>query len=435
VSITEALDRARWGGVHWRLFSVVSAGYLLDGVIFSIAPLMVYIVAPGYSYIIFPLNLLSEAAGAVSLGHLADRYGRRIMFTLSLILEGASLLLLLPLYNNPLALALLTSIMNYGVGGEFGAAYAAMSELSPARHRGKALMLATNFWNIGAALISGLSIIYTSLAEDPVIQARYLLLTALGVLVIAGVLRLTIPESPRWLLSRGRVREAVEVVSRFSSISVEVGQEKVSEGVGLGEAISKYLFRFVVLAIITVAQYVTYNMLAYYAPYASGFALSQEAVPLVVLIANLGASVGAFLLLPLIDLARRLSTLTSFLGGFLGSLAVLVIHTYLPGSPMFTAVFLTSLFITLIFSEWAWATLSVLQSELFPTGVRSSVVGLLTSLTGISTALVTLFEYAITAQEFLVLATLIWFLGFAASLAWYLRGIESAGKSLEELVR
>ncbi|MEM3492677.1 MAG: MFS transporter, partial [Nitrososphaerota archaeon] len=92
-----------------------------------------------------------------------------------------------------------------------------------------------------------------------------------------------------------------------------------------------------------------------------------------------------------------------------------------------------TLFITLIFSEWAWASLSTLQSELFPTGVRASVVGLLTGLTGISSAMIVLAQPSISAFLFLLTSSMLWLMGFIAALAWYLKGVESADKSVEEL--
>ena len=426
---TRLLDEARWGPPHWRLFSVVSLNYLLDGVMFSIAPLVAFIVAQQYYALIFALNLLSETAGAIILGILADRFGRRLMFTVALALEVAALVLLFPLYTNPLALAVLTSIMTFGIGGEFGAAYAAVAELSPARHRGKALMLAANFWNVGAAVIAGLALVFAAIYEDALTQVEYLLASALGTLIVVGLTRLAFPESPRWLADRGRISEATATLRRFTGYEGEVEfSQRPSVGVSLGEAIGRYRFRLLVLAVITVAQYVTYGMMAYYAPYAPGFAFGIESAPLVIFTANLGAAIGAFLLVPLIDRARRLSVLLAFLGGFAGSLLVLTIH-----SAALATAFYAALFITLVFSEWAWGSLSALQSELFPTGVRASVVGFLTGLTGISGALVVLLEVFMTAQLFLLLAAAIWLLGLLAAFAWYVRGVESASRAVEEL--
>ena len=186
IEYTKILDQASWGREHWKFFTVVSLNYILDGIMFSIAPLLAYLIAPEKAPLVFALNLLSETAGAIILGRLADVYGRRAMFAFSLMLEVLTLLLLVPLYSNFIAFTVLTSLMTFGVGGEFGAAYSAIAELTPAKHRGKVLMLSTNFWNIGAAMIAGLSLIYTAISEDIGLQIQYLLLSALGTAVVAG---------------------------------------------------------------------------------------------------------------------------------------------------------------------------------------------------------------------------------------------------------
>ncbi len=431
-NFTEVLDEAPWSSVHWKLFAVFADNYFFDGVMFAVAPLLLYLIAPQkVAPFIFALNLLTEAAGAIVFGKLADAYGRLKLFAISMGLEAGSLVLLFPFYRNVVALAVLTSAMTFGIGGEFGAAYAMIAELIPARHRGKALLLSTNFWNIGSAVIAALSIVYAKLSTSPEVQIRYLLLTALGTALGAGLARLTLPESPRWLVLKGRLDEAESVVRKVTgfrgSLSFEVPKES---GITVSEALNRYLFRFLVLAIITIAQYVTYDVAAYYIPYAPGYAFGENTVSYVVLYANIGASLGAFLLLPLIDLSRRWSTTVSFLGG---SLTAFVL--FLANHEASLKLFYADLLINMIFSEWAWGSLSVLQSELFPTGVRSSVVGLLTGLQGISGALIVYASLSASAGVLFALMIALWLSGLASSIAWHVRGVESARVSVEKLLR
>jgi MFS family permease len=325
--------------------------------------------------------------------------------------------------------------MTFGIGGEFGAAYSALAELMPKRHRGKAITLSTNFWNIGSSAIAGLALIFKSIYGDPETQLQYLLFSSLAMLAVAGLGRFSLPESPRWLVLKNRQREAELVVSGITGVREDFSIEMRVEEASFSIALPRYFFRLIILAIITVVQYVTYSMMAYYAPYAPDFAFGVESAPLIIFTANLGASIGGILLIPLIDKTRRWATLLSFLGGTIGAFSAWCLHSassYYGLGIMST--FLAALFVTLVFSEWAWASLSALQSELFPTGVRASVVGLLTGLTGISSAIMVLIQPAITAYLFLLASSTLWLVGLIAALTWYLKGIESADKSVEELV-
>jgi hypothetical protein len=122
--------------------------------------------------------------------------------------------------------------------------------------------MSTNFWNIGATLIAGAALLYAFIYEDPVVQIRLLLLSALGTAVVVGLARLTFPESVRWLVVKGRVAEAESIVRRFTGVggSLEL-KPPPEQSIGLGEALSRYPFRLLVLAVVTVAQYVTYASL------------------------------------------------------------------------------------------------------------------------------------------------------------------------------
>lgn len=430
-SFVEVLDGARWGRLHNVLFAVLSLNYLLDGVMFSVAPLLLYLVAPArVAAAVFAANLVAESLGAVVLGWLADRVGRRVMFATSLALEVLGLAVLTVNYKSVPALIAGTSLMTFGIGGEFGAAYAAVAEIAPARVRGKALMLATNFWNIGSALIAALALVYAGISESVGGQVRFLLISALGTAVAAGLARLSMPESPRWLVERGRVGEAEAWVRRLTGYTgpLDMTPPREEGGVSLGEALSRYLFRFTVLAVVTIAQYATYDLTAYYIPYAPGFKFGEEAVAYVVFYANLGASIGAFLLVPLIDRSRMISITSAFAGGLATALLVAAAHSYGSEEAFYAAVL-----VNMVFSEWAWASLSVLQSELFPTGVRASVVGLLTSLQGFTGAAIVYLSLAMNVAVMMASIIALWTAGLAAAVAWRLRGVESAGRSVEEL--
>jgi MFS family permease len=271
--------------------------------------------------------------GSVFLGRLADLFGRRVLLitTLSIYLSGSILFLFST--GSLLLIYLSTSLINFGVGGEVGAAYSAIAEMIPARDRGKAIMLSANFWNIGAAIIAGLALIYAEIYTDLETQFRYLVLTAALLGLVVALVRIHIPESPRWLVEKNRVNEALDIVKRFVGIKDFIikdfsEKKRPSHEIGLREVATRrtYLFRLSILVIITATQLLTYNMIAYYLPYSKDFIYGASEAPTIIFISNLGASIGAFILIPLIDWGRRFSTTLSYLGGFVTALSILTVY-------------------------------------------------------------------------------------------------------------
>jgi hypothetical protein len=414
-----------WRRVHWVLFAVVSASFFLDGVLFSLVPTTIFLLPDlaQNAAVIFAVNSIAFMLGAAALGRLGDVVGRRLGLITSLAIYTAGALWFALAYwagaLDLVAAVFTTSLINFGVGGEVGPAYAALAEFSPPRRRGAALMLATNFWNIGAAVIAALSLQYAELAADPRTAVFYTFLTAVALAALVLVARLHIPESPRWLAARGREAEAKALVEKYGVESPPSEERRPLSG---------YWGRVAVFAAAFTAQLLTYNIAAYYLPYAPGFAYGAELAPLNVAVANAGAAVGAFLLLPLIDRSRRLAFLSAFVGGLATAVALAAVH----GAA--AQLYLAVLFLNLVFSEWAWAAVSVLEAELFPTAVRSTAVGIVTASAWLINAAAVFTEGVLGAGPFFALLTALWALGAAVAALWYVKGVESAGRRLEELV-
>ncbi len=414
-----------WRRVHWVLFAVVSASFFLDGVLFSLVPTTIFLVEElaKLATVIFAVNSIAFMAGAFALGRLGDVVGRRLGLIISLTIYTLGALWFAAAYwigVLDLVTALLsTSLINFGVGGEVGPAYAALAELSPPRRRGAAVMLAANFWNVGAAIIAALSLYYVELAADPRTAVFYTFVTAVALAALVFIARLHIPESPRWLLARGREAESRALVEKYG---VEPPQREERR------SLRGYWGRVAIFAAAFTAQLITYNIAAYYLPYAPGFAYGPDLAPLNVAVANAGAAVGAFLLMPLIDKSRRLAFLAAFAGGLTTAAALAAAH----GGP--SQLYLAVLFINLVFSEWAWAAVSVLEAELFPTAVRSTAVGVVTATAWLINAAAVFTEGVLGAGPFFALLVSLWALGLAVSALWYAKGVESAGRRLEELL-
>jgi MFS family permease len=161
--------------------------------------------------------LAGAIGGALIFGHLTDRLGRKRLFlvTLGLYLTATALTATAWSFASFAAFRLLTGM---GIGGECAAMNSAIDELLPARVRGFAdIALNGTYW-IGAALGAVASVVLL----DPRVLGHRLgwrVAFGLGAFIGTGILlvRSFLPESPRWLVTHGRLPEAEAVVRLIES--------------------------------------------------------------------------------------------------------------------------------------------------------------------------------------------------------------------------
>jgi MFS family permease len=96
----EVLDSAPWTREHWKLFTIVSLTFFLDGVLFTIVPAIMYLVEPEMATSIFAVNIAFFALGGLLLGRFADLYGRRIMLIIAITIYTIAAFLLVPFHNS-----------------------------------------------------------------------------------------------------------------------------------------------------------------------------------------------------------------------------------------------------------------------------------------------------------------------------------------------
>ena len=167
--------------------------------------------------------LAGAVIGAILFGHLTDRLGRKKLFLITLATYSAATICSAFSFNL-ISFSIFRFFTGLGIGGEYAAINSAVDELIPGKVRGTVdLAVNATFW-IGASLGSGAALLL--LSGHPFPQAtgwRYAfgIGGSLGGLVL--LLRLRVPESPRWLMLRGKEEEADQVVK---DIEAKVGKGK-----------------------------------------------------------------------------------------------------------------------------------------------------------------------------------------------------------------
>ena len=148
--------------------------------------------------------LAGAVLGALFFGWLTDRLGRKRLFFITLavyLLATAATALSWNLWS----FALFRFLTGAGIGGEYTAINSTIQELVPARYRGWTdLVINGSFW-IGAAIGAAGSIVLLNpavLAPDLGWRVAFLIGAGLGLVIF--LMRLWLPESPRWLMTHAR---------------------------------------------------------------------------------------------------------------------------------------------------------------------------------------------------------------------------------------
>ncbi|MBS0412102.1 MAG: MFS transporter [Proteobacteria bacterium] len=215
------LDRLPWGRFHWLVVTALGVTWILDGLEVTVVGALSGALSSAHGLGLTPSQIgLSGSAyiagavvGALGFGRLTDTLGRKRLFTLTVAVYLTATLLTGLSWNFASFLAF-RALTGAGIGGEYAAVNSAVQELIPARRRGQTdLIVNGSFW-IGAALGAiGSVIVLDPRVLPPAMGWRFAFLggAVLGLVVI--YVRRFLPESPRWLMTHGRIAEAEAIVA------------------------------------------------------------------------------------------------------------------------------------------------------------------------------------------------------------------------------
>ena len=222
-NIPARLDSLPWSGFHTRVILALGITWILDGLEVTLAGALSGALkdSPVLKFSNTDIGIATSAyiagavLGAIGFGWLTDRIGRKKLFfvTLAVYLVATAAT---AFSWNLASFALFRFFTGAGIGGEYTAINSTIQELVPARYRGRTdLIVNGSFW-IGAAIGAVSAIVLLDPAViDPEKGWRLAFLTGAGLGLIVFVMRLWIPESPRWLMIHGQPERAREIVAEI----------------------------------------------------------------------------------------------------------------------------------------------------------------------------------------------------------------------------
>jgi len=223
--IPARLDRLPWGRFHTLVVAALGITWILDGLEVTLAGSLAGALkeSPRLHFSNTDIGLASSAylagavLGAIFFGWLTDRLGRKRLFFVTLAVYLVATAATATSWD-VVSFATFRFLTGAGIGGEYSAINSTIQELIPARVRGWSdLMINGSFW-VGAAIGAlGSLVLLDPHVIDPELGWRLAFLIGAGLACLIFLMRLWIPESPRWLVTHGRADEAAYVVANIES--------------------------------------------------------------------------------------------------------------------------------------------------------------------------------------------------------------------------
>lgn len=377
-------------GFHQLMTVRTGGGWVLDGYVLSIIGVAMMHFSEDLKLDNFWQGLIAASAligiffGGFLGGKLTDLVGRQklyfvgpILFTLCSMGQYWA--------ESGVALFLFRFMIGIGVGFEYPVAGSLLTEFLPQKYRGPRLAALTILWFVGAALAY---IVGNLLLTHGGAEAWRLVLASPAVIgVLLLLVRLGSPESPRWLVSKGRLDEANRVIQKvygpafsLANLPAQPQEKKLSLGSLLHSGYGKRMLFVAVFwscSVIPVFAVYSFAPKVLQALNLKGDWASYGSVAITLMFV-----VGCVIATRLIDvLGRRSLVIHSFLWS---ALALLGLGAFSGGA---SSLVLSLFGAYAVFIGGAQVLQLVYPNELFPTEIRAFAVGMGASLSRIGAAI------------------------------------------------
>jgi len=361
-----------------KVTTCAAGGKLCDGWILAVIGIALPMSTTGLGMsstqeaLIGSASLIGLFIGGLLFGWVTDKIGRKKMFlaTLATFLVCSVLQFVV---TDPWQLFFLRVLLGLAVGADYAVAGAFVAEFNSKERRGPGLAGLLIWWYVGFTVAATLSILVINALPDSPDLWRYILASSFVPAAIMLFLRVGLPESPRWLLSKGREQEAREVAEQFLDpvTRTDLFKEQI-RSLSYGALFSsKYIKKTLLTSLFWMAQITPFFAIYIFMPkilHAINFDSTSKLGEILLYVFLL---VGCLVGVSLINrLGRRKLLIATFVGQFI---PLLILGIW---SDSHSVVLIVLCFGIFAFFHAAGSTLQMLYpSEIFPTEIRATGVG------------------------------------------------------------
>ena len=400
-TIPARLDRLSWSPFHTRMVAGLGAAWVLDGLQITIASSVTGVLSSPQTLgmtsaeigLIASVYLIGEMVGALVFGRMSDAMGRKrlLIMTLLLYLLGTGAAAFTTGHHTGWLVFFYATrfVAGMGIGGQYAAINSAIDEMMPSKYRGRVDIWINGTYWAGAILGSAASLVFLNAFAINVGWRLAFLMGPVLALVVLVVGR-TLPESPRWLMTHGRVEEAERELAKIEDAVRRSGGELTP--VDDSKAISlvpekqfgyllflrlvfrEYPKRAILGASLMITQSFLYNAIffTYALVLVNFYGVSATSVPWYGLAFSVGNLLGPLLLGPLFDTVGRKPMIA---GTYLMSGLLLVVSAWLFGADKLNATTQTFVWVVIFFFASAGASSAYLTvSETWPIEIRAEAI-------------------------------------------------------------
>ncbi|TCO51483.1 putative MFS family arabinose efflux permease [Kribbella antiqua] len=461
------MDRLPWTRFHWMIVVGLGVSWILDGLEIQLVSLVGNVLKETQTLglstaevgLLASIYLAGEVVGALVFGRLTDKWGRRSLFIITLLVyliaSGAA-----GLAWDFWSIALCRFVAGMGIGGEYAAINSAIDELIPSRYRGRVDIGVNGTYWAGALIGSAVGLVFLNENIIPIEwgwRLCFLIGPVMGLMII--YLRRHIPESPRWLMTHGQVERAERTVDEIEETVRRQGGElravREDEAIAVIDyppvtyreiarvMLRDYRSRSFLGFSMMVTQAFLYNAIffTYALVLKAYFGLNDSSIALYFFPFAIGNLAGPLLLGHFFDTIGRRKMI---LGTYSVSAVVLFITALLFNSGALNAASLTGLWCVVFFFASAGASSAYLTvSEIFPIELRGQAISFFFAISQLTGGVIAPFLFASLIGEGDHPArgplTVGYIIGAAVMLiggviAWIF-GVDAEGKSLENIAK